>query len=41
MSIKSFDNLLQLFKEEMKADANANLMYLKARVNKVPGVTQR
>jgi hypothetical protein len=25
----------------MKADANANLMYLKARVNKVPGVTQR
>jgi hypothetical protein len=42
MSIKSFDNLLELIKEEIKADANAirsteqfnaNLMYLKASVN--------
>jgi hypothetical protein len=42
MSIKSFDNLLELIKEEIKADANAirsteqfnaNLIYLKARVN--------
>jgi hypothetical protein len=43
MSIKSFDNLLELIKEEIKADANAIrycispeeklLMYLKARVN--------
>jgi hypothetical protein len=53
MSIKSFDNILELIKEEIKADTNAirsteqfnaNLAYLKARVqrvDKVPGVTQR
>jgi hypothetical protein len=42
MSIKSLDNLLELIKEEIKADANAvrsteqfnaNLMCLKVRVN--------
>jgi hypothetical protein len=45
MSIKSFDNLLELIKEEIKADANAILCTsisrrALTRVDKVPGVTQ-
>jgi hypothetical protein len=44
MSIKSFDNLLELIKEEIKADANAILCILRralTRADKVPGVKQR
>jgi hypothetical protein len=46
MSIKSFDNLLELIKEEIKADANAILCTsisrrALTRVNKVPAVTLR
>jgi hypothetical protein len=52
MSIKSFDNLLELIKEEIKADANAIRYCISpelictsrralTRVDKVPGVTQR
>jgi hypothetical protein len=44
MSIKSFDNLLELIKEEIKADATGILCISRralTRVDKVPGVTQR
>jgi hypothetical protein len=44
MSIKSFDNLLELIKEEIKAYANAILCtsgHALTRVDKVPGVRQR
>jgi hypothetical protein len=44
MSIKSFDNLLELIKKKIKADANAILCISRrvlTRVDKVPGVTQR
>jgi hypothetical protein len=44
MSIKSFDNLLELIKEEIKADAKAILCISRhalTRVDKLPGVKQR
>jgi hypothetical protein len=44
MSIKSFDNLLELIKEENKSDANVILCNSRralTSVDKVPGVAQR